>query len=732
MVCARLYTQSIPGCTRFLLGFLALVRICDAHKSYLQALPNGELMEKYVHLHAIGHKSLEGKGQINWFGFDFAGHGYRWTNALCNLDSDSDGQSNGLELGDPGCSWTADGSSAPDSYFSQYNLSHPGDSKSTTTRKMPKELIGNVVFHTPTVPHSGIKSLMYVLCPLFVCCLVGIATTRLQRFRLSTCGQYLMHHRLGLPKESVGRNNTRELKYSSRASLCRAMQSECSCASWCADLLVGEALFLLAVLIGLVALVINKQWNGKYRVANTLGQVASTLCWLAILPVSRTSIWVYAFRIPFERAIKWHRLFGKLFILSTYMHLVLLVWRYGTTMLFSTIQWGPSKAAPYPYWGLVSGIATGLIAFTAFEAVRRNSFEIFYFVHVPMVQITAIAAIFHAPGEEYRYPVVIAVVFYAIDIAGRFLWRTHKVESVKVLDPNCSGALKLRIKLKTPMRTSSPGDYVFLKFPQISNFESHPFSISTVGPEARDYNFVIKGMGKGTFTNRLISFCGRSDIPELQVSVEGPYGQLSVRLKEYASIWICAGGIGAAPMVNVLTSLLHAVEAADAGGIPSFQRLEQVNFCWVVRRREDLKWYDIELQNLVERQKLQGKDSNCSTTFHLHLYVTDPHVDEKRKEDGICDDQMSDGERCMLGDTTLDGQSVELEMESIEAKECAFNFPPEHRGRPCYEKLFRSSDESVSKRRTALLVCGPAGLILDAQRAAMQVGWDVHKETFEF
>ena len=51
--------------------------------------------------YAIGHTDPEGCSQINWFGMDFAGHGYRWTEALCRLDSDGDGQTNGFELGIP-------------------------------------------------------------------------------------------------------------------------------------------------------------------------------------------------------------------------------------------------------------------------------------------------------------------------------------------------------------------------------------------------------------------------------------------------------------------------------------------------------------------------------------------------------------------------------------------------------------------------------------------------------
>ena len=116
------------------------------------------------------------------------------------------------------------------------------------------------------------------------------------------------------------------------------------------------------------------------------------------------------------------------------------------------------------------------------------------------------------------------------------------MKNVEVIDPNCAGALKLRVTLASPM-PHKPGDYVFLRFRQISFLESHPFSISSVGPGMGDLNFVIKGMGKETFTDRLSAFCQRSDAPKLAVGVEGPYGNLGVRLDEYQVLWICAGGI---------------------------------------------------------------------------------------------------------------------------------------------------------------------------------------------
>ena len=92
--------------------------------------------------------------------------------------------------------------------------------------------------------------------------------------------------------------------------------------------------------------------------------IFGVLCFLVVLPASRTSIWVIVFGIPFERAIKWHRLFGKLFIGSVYLHLLVVLWRYGANVLTSQIQWGPSKDAPYPIFGLICGIGMSKITLT--------------------------------------------------------------------------------------------------------------------------------------------------------------------------------------------------------------------------------------------------------------------------------------------------------------------------------------------------------------------------------
>jgi dopamine beta-monooxygenase len=71
----------------------------------------------------VGYRDVAGRGrERNPFGVDLDKHNKVWTAALCHLDSDLDGMSNGQELGDPSCTWTPN-SPRPDSGLALY---HPG------------------------------------------------------------------------------------------------------------------------------------------------------------------------------------------------------------------------------------------------------------------------------------------------------------------------------------------------------------------------------------------------------------------------------------------------------------------------------------------------------------------------------------------------------------------------------------------------------------------------------
>lgn len=57
----------------------------------------------------------------NWFTTCTA---QKWTVALCQMDSDGDGRTNGEELGDPNCTWTTNSGKMN----TTAGITHPGNS----------------------------------------------------------------------------------------------------------------------------------------------------------------------------------------------------------------------------------------------------------------------------------------------------------------------------------------------------------------------------------------------------------------------------------------------------------------------------------------------------------------------------------------------------------------------------------------------------------------------------
>lgn len=49
---------------------------------------------------------MSGGGATNAYGAAFKAAGKQWTLSLCCADTDGDGYTNGVELGDPCCTWT--------------------------------------------------------------------------------------------------------------------------------------------------------------------------------------------------------------------------------------------------------------------------------------------------------------------------------------------------------------------------------------------------------------------------------------------------------------------------------------------------------------------------------------------------------------------------------------------------------------------------------------------------
>ncbi|KAK3590299.1 hypothetical protein CHS0354_007713 [Potamilus streckersoni] len=113
---------------RYAIILACMIQLLEGIRGYQMfqgSIPNGEIVPhpckaNYI-WRGVGHKNALGGGERNPFGLAFYTSGKQWTKALCQLDSDGDGKTNGEELGDPNCVW-----SPGHSPFKSVGLTHPG------------------------------------------------------------------------------------------------------------------------------------------------------------------------------------------------------------------------------------------------------------------------------------------------------------------------------------------------------------------------------------------------------------------------------------------------------------------------------------------------------------------------------------------------------------------------------------------------------------------------------
>ena len=102
----------------------------SAHPQYVARNPNGAAYGAAGA--ALGHKNPSDPGARGSYGQAFAANGFTYT-GLCAGDADGDGMSNGHEMGDECCLWSA-AADCPASVLTAIELSDPFDASSISAR----------------------------------------------------------------------------------------------------------------------------------------------------------------------------------------------------------------------------------------------------------------------------------------------------------------------------------------------------------------------------------------------------------------------------------------------------------------------------------------------------------------------------------------------------------------------------------------------------------------------
>eukprot|EP01060_Flectonema_neradi_P006857 TRINITY_DN1471_c2_g1_i3.p1 TRINITY_DN1471_c2_g1~~TRINITY_DN1471_c2_g1_i3.p1 ORF type:complete len:553 (+),score=50.55 TRINITY_DN1471_c2_g1_i3:663-2321(+) len=452
------------------------------------------------------------------------------------------------------------------------------------------------------------------------------------------------------------------------------------------------------------------------KVPRGFGGAVAGMLTLQLFPVSRKSVLLLAFGIPFERALKFHKKLGLWIFIFMTVH-GLGMWlshvqyfdngrpNYASQTYIDTLstseaveegfkrvtKWEIGYPHGPPLAGLIAWVACCFVVLPA-VLIRRKHWNLFVVLH------TAYAVLFVFAWIHYPTLMIfsaIPVLLYTLDVIIRY-YQSHSIRAEVIGVERYLNVVKLTLN-KNDIGEIKPFQWVSLKNDDFGKLaqEWHPFSVST----SRDGTFTvhIRDMGPGQWTHDLRGISIGDEF-----ACQGPFGRPMVQYDSDSrtELYLCAGGIG-------FTAILSMID------FHASQRYEKNNnvrliVVWAFRGKQGYEPFANELRALSQ---INGVE------WQLHNTVPQNEFSMMNVEPSYYSSQSSYYEN-PLNKTNFPQKELPQEFSDTP-------FPIMF-GRPHWETVL-----SHAQPGAAVYVCGPPGLVYDVEKAAGNNSIPVHKEVFE-
>lgn len=344
--------------------------------------------------------------------------------------------------------------------------------------------------------------------------------------------------------------------------------------------LIGFLFFIIYIIITIVLII----FSGKYYIKNSgytfnrsfglsFGQFTLFCFGLVTLPASKTSMWNKLLKIPYDRIIKYHRLFSYFTLILLILHVVYEIKTWTTKQIF-TFNLSNKIGNATILYGILSGICFIILNILSISLIRNFCYELFLFGHIFSLP-GLIFICFHIPqGIYYLLP---SFLLYGIDYILRLNLKLKNNTKIISSDINLlnnftkltfqvessSSSLSSSLSLSN-INIKSPGSYVLLN---ISNkkslffsknlweWEWHPFSIFNENSNKSEFSICMKSQPKG-WTEKISNYINeKKDIQQINVKILGPFGyfpiDLSNEISNFTHVLFISGGIGITPILSI-------------------------------------------------------------------------------------------------------------------------------------------------------------------------------------
>ncbi|KAJ0229616.1 Ferric reductase transmembrane component-like domain-containing protein [Hirschfeldia incana] len=297
-------------------------------------------------------------------------------------------------------------------------------------------------------------------------------------------------------------------------------------------------------------------WQLKYfRVATRFGLLAEVCLSLLLFPVLRGLSMFRLLNIQFAASVKYHVWLGTGLVFFSLVHggSTLFIWSISHHIEEEIWKWQRTGRV---YVAGVISLVTGLLMWiTSLPQIRRKCFETFYYTHHLYI-VFLVSFLFHA-GDRHFYWILPGVFLFGLDKTLRIVQSRSESCVISARLYSCK-AVELVLP-KDPRLNYLPSSFIFVNIPSISQFQWHPFSItSSSSVDKHTMSVMMKCEGKWTDSvYKKVEEAAISDtkINNITIRVEGPYGPTSVDFLRYDTLFLVAGGIGITPFLSILQEL---------------------------------------------------------------------------------------------------------------------------------------------------------------------------------